>query len=447
MYKSLEHIIREIKEGKCSSEKKDSLEGAIRKVVRKESSYAARDSKPVEEDIGGLAGSGTGGEQKLHAESGKKKVKEQEVEDPKLPRDYGESVEQIDEIGFIGTDKFQGRQFQTRPPIIAPPVTGSGERGHGQAAKNVTVQRFRKLDKRSLTMQGKVSEELVTEAPIKFKEPTKTEFKIAPVAKEPKLPTVTQPKLPTTSKEVEDLATKATELAITATPMGRLASIAKQILKPTPAGEKVSEFERQKQLGIQPKLPEVKPATKVEVPTKAPEVKPETKPVEEPKAAPKAPPVPPAPGSKMPAPPTTPAGKIKFPGLPYATAKPVELTGPHAPVYTSVSKHRGHRAVKNVYKEETEQRKLIQDMPRKDAGDRHSIQYVGRKDADPKSTAEKTSRQAQYKIKVIDEAKKLAGIVKKVRKESGGQTKVYDNVVINPDLNRVDNRNDAELKP
>ena len=90
MYKSLEHLIREIKEGKCCCDKKkDSLEGAIRKVVRKESSYAARDSKPVEEDVGGLAGSGTGGEGKLHAESGKKKTNTDE-EDIKLPKDLGE---------------------------------------------------------------------------------------------------------------------------------------------------------------------------------------------------------------------------------------------------------------------------------------------------------------------------------------------------------------------
>lgn len=444
MYKSLEHLIREIKEGKCCCDKKkDSLEGAIRKVVRKESSYAARDSKPVDED------------------------------DIKLPKDYGESIEEMNVVTNTG-GQMLGRQYNTRSAIIQP--RHDADDGHGQAAKNVSIQRRSKIEKfsaKNVSLGGKISEEEISEAPIKFKEPTKTDFKIAPVAKEPKLPTVVEPKLPTTGKEVEDLATKATELAVTATPMGRLASIARQILKPTPAGEKVSEFERQKQLGIQPKPAEVKPETKVEVkpeakpetkvdtktlpkvpepvktevPTKTPEVKPEVKPVEEPKAAPKIPPVSSAPGSKMPAPSTTPGGKIKFPGIPYATAKPVELTGPHAPVSTSVSKHRGHRAVKNVYKEEVE-RKSIQDMPRKNAGDRHDIEFVGRKDADPKSAAEKTSRQAQYKIKVIDEAKKLADVVKKIRKESGdGKTKVYDNVVINPDLNRPDNKNDADLKP
>lgn len=464
MYKSLEHIIREIQEGKCCCEKKsDSLENAIRKVQKKEyeSSYGARDSKPVEEDVGGLAGSGTGGESKLHAESGgKKKVKEEEND--KLPKDYDESIEEF--VVMNPGAQMVGRQFNTRAAIIAP--RKDADDGHGQSAKNVAMQRrsqIQKFSARNVSDGGKIGEETISEAPVKFKEPTKTDFKIAPVAKEPKLPATTK------TKDIEDLATKGVELVVSKTPMGRIGAIAKELLKPTPAGERVSEFERQKQYPVQPKLqtkpevklPEVKPETKVEtLPVTKPEVKPEVKvqpkvpspelkvepkevpkSVEEPKSKPLVPPtIPPTPPTKG-VPPTPSVGgkKLKFPTLPYFQPKPVELTGPHAPVFTSVSKHRKHSP---TIKEEsgTAVRKSIQDMPRKDAGDRHNIEYVGRKDADPKTAAEKTSRQAQYKIKVIDEAKKLADVVKRVKKESDNQTKVFDNVVINPDLNRVDNR-------
>lgn len=193
--KSLEHIIREIREGKCSCEKKkDSLEHAIRKVARKEyeSSFAAKDSKPVDEgtdhsvyhvswgpgldhevvarhgeeavskakdalvaktpklkdpkysdtfnkkptvhniskerniqkeDVGGLVGSGTGGEEKLHAEDGKKK------------KDVKEA------IGTLGTDKYQGNEFKSirsSTPHIKPP---GPEHGHSQAPENASRQR------------------------------------------------------------------------------------------------------------------------------------------------------------------------------------------------------------------------------------------------------------------------------------------------------------------
>lgn len=483
MYKSLEHIIREIKEGKCCCEKKkDSLEGAIRKVQRKEyeSSYAARDSKPVDEDVGGLIGSGTGGEQKLHAESGKKK-KTADEEDAKMPKDYGESIEEMNLV-TNPSGQMTGRQFSTRSPIIAP--RKDSDDGHGQAAKNVSVQRSKAIQKfssKNVSLGGKISESALNEAPVKFKEKEKTEFKIAPVAPEKttNLPaTVKEPakmeilppqkdiKLPTSMKDVEDIAKKGTELAVTATPLGRLASIARQVLKSTPAGEKVSEFERQAKLGIAPPAKktevktltpekpvetpktETKPETKVQVPTTATTTKPVTP--AEPKVEPKVetkptPPIPPkVPGPAAPIAPVSPfKGGGKLPGMGFSSAKPVELTGPHPPVKTSLGKHTHIRAIKNVYKEEVEglERKKIQNMPRKDAGDRHNIELVGRKDSDPKSSNEKTSRQAEYKTKIIDEGKKLAEVVKKVRKESGdGKTKVYDNVIINPDLNRIDNR-------
>lgn len=108
---------------------------------------------------------------------------------------------------------------------------------------------------------------------------------------------------------------------------------------------------------------------------------------------------------------------------------------------TSVGHAKAHRKHGPV-KEETDggvERKKIQNVPRPDAGDRHKIAFVGRKDDDPKTAKEKTSRQAAYKTNVIDEGKKLAGIIKGVMKDSkeryeDGKTIVYPQVIINPNL-------------
>lgn len=460
MYKSLEHLIREIKEGKCCCDKKkDSLEGAIRKVVRKESSYAARDSKPVEEDVGGLVGSGTGGEGKLHAESGKKKKVESEVEDTKLPKDIGE----MNVVTNTGGEML-GRQYNTRSAIIAP--RKDSDDGHGQAAKNVSIQRRSKIEKfsaKNVSLGGKISEENVDEQAVPvFKFPPKInlpkprmgeparklpepEPAPEPVVPKPDIPDKTPGKEPMPAPKPDNDPAPAPakpSKPAPAKPAEKPAETPEPVTKP---GTKTAPVPQQAPAPEVAPSPVTKPATKLAIepaPQKAPA--PGLAPV------PATPPVPAQEPAKKQQEPKEPSkkGKFPFPFIPFASAKPVELSGPHAIVSTSLSRHRGHRAVKNVYKEETEQRKKIEDMPRKDAGDRHVIQYVGRKDADPKSTAEKTSRQAQYKVKVIDEAKKLADVVKRVRKESGdGKTKVYDNVVINPDLNRPDNKNDADLKP
>ena len=410
MYKSLEHIIREIKEGKNILEKKkDSLEGAIRKVQRKEyeSSYAARDSKPVDED------------------------------DIKLPKDYDESIEEMNVVTNTGGEML-GRQFNTRAAIIAP--RKDSDDGHGQSAKNVSMQRrsqIQKFSSRNVSDGGKISEEKLIEAPVKFKTPkVKTpeikgsiEFAVpqgGPVVpyQAPKTP-LAKPKIPSdliypetkVSPKLAEPETKVVREPVTQTP--------------TKLAEPETKVVREPVTQTPTKLTEPTPVKPAEPQTKVKPV--ETVPVK-PKLA------------EPPVKPTVP-GKPPIKGLPLpfglgaavATAKPVELTGPHPPVKTSLGRHIHIRATKNVYKEEVEssERKKIQDMPRKDAGDRHNVEYIGRKNADPKSTAEKTSRQAQYKIKVIDEAKKLADVVKKVRKESGdGQTKVYDNVIINPNLKR-----------
>lgn len=135
--KSLEHIIREIRQGKVEKGNKKSLEGAIRNVMKgeKESSFADRTTKPITDDVGGLIGSGTGGEPKLHKEA----------------------------VGVIGTDDYQGNQFKsvrTTTPHIKPPA---GPDGHSQAPENVSRQRTLAKEKGSMTLHGKVNEEYLNE--------------------------------------------------------------------------------------------------------------------------------------------------------------------------------------------------------------------------------------------------------------------------------------------
>lgn len=107
-----------------------------------------------------------------------------------------------------------------------------------------------------------------------------------------------------------------------------------------------------------------------------------------------------------------------------------------------------HRAKKRLVHEDAGQlRKKIENMPRPDAGDRKEIEYVGRVDDNPLTIRSKTARNSEIKHKIIDEARKMSSLIKKVHKDAkkeakeyreDGKTKVYPNVIINPDLNRVD---------
>jgi hypothetical protein len=144
--KSLEHLIRDIREGKAEKGKKDSLEHAIRKVHEGKrddidasaGKYGGFDKMNTESDLNYM-GSGTGGEPKMHAEDGKKKKTDEAV-------------------GTIGTDDFQGNQFKsvrTQTPHIKPPA---GPGSHSQAPENVSRQRTLAKEKGSMTMHGKVSE-------------------------------------------------------------------------------------------------------------------------------------------------------------------------------------------------------------------------------------------------------------------------------------------------
>jgi hypothetical protein len=449
--KSLEHIIREIREGKAAKGDKKNLEHSIRKVVSKEyeSSYGAKDSKPVEEDVGGLIGSGTGGEPKLHAEDGKKKKTDEA-------------------IGIIGSDDYKGRQFNTSIPKIEPP---DGTDRNIQTAKTASRSRIAAKERQSMTLHGKVTEEeQIAEYAVKPET-------VAPIVKKaaPSLIRKGAGALIGGPIGVATMAADVLGAAATGTELGR--SVGKKIGQFIYGKPETKSFDKTKETKpgtapeTRPKQPEVKPfapGAPIELPKTAP------KPEEKPKVAP-APATTPAetpsgetkpklvvlpkidvPGEIKPETATTPKTapsdttpktaanttttdttkeKPKFPGI-------GGLSVPHNIDYTVSHLHRpnvsrGHAKShrKHSMKEENE-RKEIENMPR--TGDRKSIEYVGRKDAYPKTSKQKTSRLATIK-NVIDEAKR-AMADKKIRAEDG-KTKVYDygdNVlVINPDQKRI----------
>jgi len=431
--KSLEHLIREIQEGKIEKTEKKSLEGSIRNIMSKESSYAAKDSKPVDEHCG--------------CEDEKKKKKVSKEDGDKLP---GAEDKMDEAIGALGTDKYQGTEFKsirTATPHIQPP---KGDETHSQAPENASRLRSIAKEKQGI---NRVTEELVDEQAVpkflpipKFTPKAGAAPKIKPVEPEPVLP---EPPPIEPVKPGKDVPRPDQKPANDPAP-------APKPSEPKPANDP----------GKPATKPAEKPTTKpqpVEQPSPAPATKPQVAPAPaiKPQVAP-APELAPAPATKpqlapAPAPATaaalapaqapaqgpqrkqdqTPKDKWKFPKISLPSADSPDIPGkPHIQAPWRVEKHYRHRH----FKESTEQRKQIEDMPRKDAGERPA--YVGRPSDDPKTAAEKTSRQAQYKIKVIDESKKLASIIKKTTKEyeSGGKPKVFDRgedvIVINPDLNK-----------
>jgi|688.fasta_scaffold121421_2 hypothetical protein len=440
--KSLEHIIREIREGKGVKGEKSSLEHSIRKVVKgeAESSFADRTTKPLDEVV-----------------------------------------------GTLGTDKYQGNEFKsirTATPHIKPPA---GEGSHSQAPENASRQRSIAKEKAGI---NRVTEEDLQELQAK-------------VVKEPEVLSRAMPKAAAPIAKAAAPIVKAGAKAVIGRAAGVLLgpeAMAGGLLAPyvsarykeqhkggliphpeTPGVDAATSFERMKGFKVAPPKPaetRPKPETKpAEVAPKT-EPKPETAPKTEPKPEEK-PKVAPTPATE---PATTPATdtKPKIAVLPKidvpADTKPATETTPKTmpaepasktpetattttapkpklpPVSGASVPHdidytvshlvrpgisRGHAKAhkKHAMKEENE-RKQIENMPRK--GDRKSIEYVGRKDADPKSTKEKTSRLATIK-NVIDEARK-AMVDKKFNPEDG-KTKVYDygdNVlVINPDQRKI----------
>jgi hypothetical protein len=428
--KSLEHIIREIREGKAEKGGKKSLEGSIRKVMKgeSESSFGAKDGKPVEEAV-----------------------------------------------GSIGTDDYQGNQFKsvrTATPHIKPPA---GPDGHSQAPENASRQRTLAKEKGSMTMHGKVTEEehideiapaIAALAPYAGPAIATGAAAAAGMAgyygsKLLKKMTGSSSYDPEAAKQNDSFKTSAERMKI-------MKSVSAPVIdKPI---EVSTEPEKKKK-----EEPTTAPPTKVAEPSaptpKAAEITkelPKTKPTELP--APMAVPAKPAAAtqtavapatatavdtgaqSKTDVAPATQTAAATKAATDTATdtkdneKKKFSFTGisgvGHNSAYDAMHgvpvKTKVHKAMKHRMHEDTKSREEIENMPRK--GDRKSIEYVGRKDSDPKSIKQKTSRLATIK-NVIDEAKKQIAAKKQSSFESGN-TKVFDYgkdiLLINPDQRRVD---------
>ena len=430
--KSLEHIIREIREGKSEKGDKKSLEHSIRKVTSKEyeSSYGAKDSKPIEEGI-----------------------------------------------GVLGTDKYQGNEFKsirTATPHIKPPA---GEGSHSQAPENASRQRNIAKEKQGI---NRVEEAAALALPTMGAALTAGAAAYGAYKTGKALPDIWA----AGKKGAESLSSKIDKVVNPAPEELERAQKAIQL-------KSVSAPVKDKPMA--PPMPEVKPEPekkkeekqpappKVAEPTKAPEAPAAEKPAEvaapakpqvgakvetPPKTA--TPAIPATPAATMPAatkPITTPVAvkPVSTPAAapavaaPATTATAAATSTPPGPggglgiigsksvsggiAYDTLHKipsktGLGHAKKHKVHAESVEERKDIENMPRK--GDRKSIEYVGRKDSDIKTSKEKTSRLATIK-NVLDEAKKNLA-VKQIKTEDG-KTKVFDYgkdvLVINPDRDKV----------
>jgi hypothetical protein len=114
------------------------------------------------------------------------------------------------------------------------------------------------------------------------------------------------------------------------------------------------------------------------------------------------------------------------------TAVPNPLAPSTSAPKTSASSQYSPKRSNKTVKEEAEGSK-----------DRKTIENVARRDsvASPFDRKSKLAKNAEIKTKIIDENKKLVGIVKKTKEESavsGAKKKEYDNVVFNPSLNKPD---------
>lgn len=434
--KSLEHTIRLVHEGKCCCEKKkSSLENTIRKVREgKRDDIDAPMGKVADFDkmaTEGMEymGSGTTGVEKLHAEDGKNK-------------------KDLKEIGAVGTSKFQGPQFTTRQTVT--PVIKPGHNEQSEKASN--ARNIAKVTK-SPSIHGRVSESKVDVlkglekiAGVELKEPTslgqlvvvgkeqlpalvkKTEKKVktnlpAVVKPETKTVTITKPE----TQAVTATKPEAQTVSPTATKTDTKVPVATPVTTTEPKQSIVTKVATA--LGVPAGLIAAKPT-----PTELPKAVPATEP-------------------KVPAPPVPPVGttpKVVIAPIPGVSmpkqnvSKDDYMDVEHRhrpPTLTHKTKRR------RVHENASEDRKKIENMPRPDAGDRKGIEYVGRRDSDPLTIRSKTARNAELKNKIIDEGRKMSSLIKNVHKNAkkeakeyreDGKTKVYPNVIINPDLNRVD---------
>jgi hypothetical protein len=423
---SLEHIIRNIASGNFtpSDNPKITLEHAIKKVVRREeSSYAAKDSKPIDEK--------------------KKEVMPDEEDD-----EIAGSDDDVDEsVGFMGTDKYQGSQFKSvrsSTPHIKPP---GPMHGHSQAPENVSRQRTIAKEKSSMTMRGKVTEAFKpkdVKTAVKGAEDMFDLFKnmVKAGEKDAQLPVVqgAKPVAKAAEKEVEKQAAKPSvpQNLPSAKPVEPKPEVATQTTAkpevktevPTGTAEPTGSKLAPAAAAAGTAIPVVATAVKMATPASP---KTATGVATEPKSAPKV--GVPTGGGKPGLPLIPPAGGM------LKSIQPQDYYNAlhHVPVKTQV-----HFAKKHRMHEESKEREEVEVVPRRDAGDRKKLEYVGR----PKTKQDILARNAAAKTQVIDEGKKMSALVKKTVKEKAanqnalgdGKTKVFTNppVVINPNLNRID---------
>jgi hypothetical protein len=181
---------------------------------------------------------------------------------------------------------------------------------------------------------------------------------------------------------------------------------------PTTVTEPKVEVPAKTDTKVKPVEPKITPVTVAEPKPIAPVVEPKPA-VAEPKPATIAEPKPATPEPKK-------AGEPFVPFIPsFGTPSVTKDYGYDVMHRLGVKKSRGVAKAHRMHEES--ERKQIENVPRK--GERKSIDYVGRSEDDPKTAKEKTSRQAAYKINVIDEGKKLAGIVLSTVKDKKQQMK------------------------
>lgn len=414
--------------GKPISEQTVCLEHSIRKVMTKryESSFGAKDSKPVEEGI-----------------------------------------------GIIGTDKYQGNEFKsirTATPHIKPPA---GEGSHSQAPENASRQRSIAKEKAGI---NRVEEENVDEAAV-LGIPTAGAALAAGIGAYgaykagkslPDIWAAGKKGAASLSNKIDKVVNPSQEDLERAQKAIQSKSVAAPAID-KPIEVQAEPEKKKKEEPTKVAEPSAKPAA--EAPPKATEKPAEVATPAKVEAPPKtaAPAVPATPAATTPASApaaTTPAASTpavanpsavtpaKLAAVTAATAaataspegKKFSYSGKSSGSHDSATdvlhriavKTQTHLAKKHRMHEDTKSRETIENMPRK--GERKSIEYVGRKDADPKSTKEKTSRLAIIK-NVIDEAKKEIAAKKQTSFEDG-RTKVYDYgkdvVIISPDQRRVD---------
>lgn len=357
----------------------------------------------------------------------------------------------------LGTSKYQGNQF-TGEKHVTPKISP----GSTEAAKDVSVARNITKGQKSATMSGvwkeslgstivktmlkgaKGAEKVVdTLADLKVAPSTKGRELVPYVKKEVEVATKAAPKtevpanIATASKEVAKQETKAVAKAEPKTDVATKTDAKAVVSTPT-----------QTKTQTQTKMPAIvdtavatKPAKTPPVPAvatqtktlSAPVVATPTKTATAPAVVSKTPTKPPGPGPKIPALPGFGSGGSR------GSKKDVtHHFGDKIPVPVNVHLAKKHKMHEEKESEGTKIRKQVTNVGRPWTTDTNFS---------PKS---RLAKQAEIKTKIIDESKKLAGVIKNTVKKkkitendpviNGGKTIAYPQVVINPPMKFPDSR-------